>query len=228
MPIYNEQVNGHWMCDEGRLSYHSYADVDRIVTPLLLDSSSSRLASTNWETVAPVVNQRVKAARSPLVIIGTDATNAEGMLIKGAFNEKGVVRYHSGFGENKPLDHLLRQSDKTPNTQGMKAIGLTALSANDLSDKDLVIVIRQGRSQIPKIEGQDVILVGIYSRKEIDSLKAAKVRILAVLPSLATIEKEGSFTNCDGLTQSFTAAIQHHGKSLPMSRLMAALVGEKR
>jgi NADH dehydrogenase/NADH:ubiquinone oxidoreductase subunit G len=122
----------------------------------------------------------------------------------------------------------LRQSDKTPNTKGMSAIGLTALSANDVTGKDLVIVIRQGRAQLPKVEGQDVILVGVYSRKEIDALKASNVRIQAVLPSLATIEKEGSFTNCDGITQTFNPAVSHRGKALALPRILAALVGQKK
>ncbi|MBY0517437.1 MAG: (2Fe-2S)-binding protein [Bacteriovoracaceae bacterium] len=228
MPIYNEKVNGHWMCDEGRLSYHTYADADRIVSPLVHDQASGRLASTNWETASQVVNAKVKSATKTLVVLGTDATTEEGMLVKGAFANRAEVKYHSGFGDNKALDHLLRQSDKTPNTNGLKAIGLSPLAPTDINGNDLVIVIRQGRARLPKVEGQDVILVGVYSREEIETLKTSNVRVHAVLPSLATIEKDGSFTNCDGHTQSFTAAVTHRGKSLAMPRILAALVGEKR
>ncbi len=227
VPIFNEKVNNHWMCDEGRLSYHTYADANRIVSPLLPDTVSGRLSSTNWETAANIVNARVKNASKILVVVGTDATNEEAMLIKGHFAARAEVKHHSGFGENKALDHLLRQSDKTPNTKGVAAIGLAAMQASDVTGKDLVVVIRQGRAQMPKVEGQDVILVGVYSREEIDALKASNVRIQAVLPSLATIEKEGSFTNCDGITQSFNATVAHRGKALALPKILAALVGEK-
>lgn len=228
VPIYNEKVNGHWMCDEGRLSYHTYADADRIISPLLADQATGQLKPAKWEAAALAVNAKVKDAKNTLVVLGTDATNEEAMLVKGAFAGRAEVKYQSGFGENKSLDHLLRQSDKTPNTQGIKSLGLSALSASDITGKDLVVVIRQGRAALPKVEGQAVILVGVYARQEIEALKAQNIKIQAILPSLATIEKEGSFTNCDGITQTFTAAITHRGQSLPVARILAALVGEKR
>lgn len=227
MPIFNEKVNGHWMCDEGRLSYHTHTDPNRVITPLLPDQASGRLSGASWEAAAPLVASRLKSASKLLVVVGTDVTNEEAASVKKAF-VGADLRSHSGFvskaSDNKALDHLLRQSDKTPNSRGVEAAGLAPLAATDLNGRDLVLVIRQGRAALPKLEGVETVLVGVYSRPEIDALATRGVRVLAVLPSISTVEKDGSFTNCDGITQTFTRAVLHRGKGLAVDKILA-LVG---
>jgi NADH dehydrogenase/NADH:ubiquinone oxidoreductase subunit G len=56
---------------------------------------------------------------------------------------------------------------------------------------------------------QKVILWGVWT---IDEIKALPTKnIIALIPGLATIEKEGSFKNADGIVQKFHPAIQHRG-----------------
>lgn len=229
-PIFNEKVNGHWMCDEGRKSYHTYADVGRVIMPLLPDTSRGHMAAASWEAAIPEAKQLMLSASNPLVVVGTDATNEEAQALKSAFgaHNRAEVRFHNGTNgvtkssDNKALDHLLRQSDKTPNTKGIEALGIAPLAASDLSGKDVVMVVRQGRAALPKLEGSaQVLLVGVYDRAEVDELKTRGINVRAVLPTLATIEKDGSFTNCDGITQSFKKAITHRGKALSVGKILA-------
>lgn len=230
VPIFNEKVNGHWMCDEGRKSYHTYADLGRVITPLLTDRLGGSLAAASWEAAIPEARSMMISASSPLLVISTDVTTEEATVLQKAFSvhNRAEIRFHNGTGgvttsaDNKPLDNLLRQSDKTPNTKGVEALGIKPLAATDLSGKDVVMVVRQGRAALPKLEGQaQVLLVGVFERKEIDELKTRGVNIRAVLPSLATIEKDGTFTNCDGRTQSFKKAVTHRGKALGVGKILA-------
>ncbi|MFQ5583528.1 MAG: 2Fe-2S iron-sulfur cluster-binding protein, partial [Calditrichia bacterium] len=52
-PMYNQQVNEWWMCDEGRLLYHSYKKLNRLQYPLV--KSGGELQRTNWKTALKMV-----------------------------------------------------------------------------------------------------------------------------------------------------------------------------
>jgi NADH-quinone oxidoreductase subunit G len=228
LPLFNEKVNGHWMCDAGRKSYHTYTDTNRVVAPLLPDRGTNGMVATTWETAIQETKAMLTTARRPLVVVGTDATNEEGASILQAFSthSRADVRFHNGTNnvvkssDNKALDHLLRQSDLTPNTKGIESLGINPLQATDMNDRDLVVVVRQGRAAIPRVESGDVILVGIFQRDEVAELMGRGLKVRAVLPTLASIEKDGSFTNCDGITQTFKRAVIHRGKAQPVGRVL--------
>jgi NADH dehydrogenase/NADH:ubiquinone oxidoreductase subunit G len=156
----------------------------------------------------------MEKAKSILFLIGTDATNEEAGLLKKEF-PKADFFYHNGLvkssKENRALDRILRQSDKTPNTLGLENLGLT--SWNQEYQHDLVIFYRNGRAKMPQIQKGSVILWGVYNWEEVQSLKN---QVLVLLPGLSTLEKSGSYTNVDGITQRFIPAITHkgHGQSL--------------
>jgi predicted molibdopterin-dependent oxidoreductase YjgC len=59
---------------------------------------------------------------------------------------------------------------------------------------------------------QKLILWGVWSQDEIKSLPSQ--HILAVVAGLATVEKEGSFKNTNGLVQKFRPAITHKGGAI--------------
>jgi NADH-quinone oxidoreductase subunit G len=60
-PRYNKEVNGHWICDEGRYAYHSIDAPDRLKTPLIKETGGYREA--NW-TEAIREPQRIWCRRS--------------------------------------------------------------------------------------------------------------------------------------------------------------------
>jgi NADH-quinone oxidoreductase subunit G len=228
VPQFNEKVNGHWMCDEGRLSYHTYADPNRIIAPLLKSKDESKtLTATTWDTTITAVSEILKKKSNVSIVIGTDATTEEAKLLideipKLIPNGKVKFFYHSGFvknsKENKPQDKLLRQTDKTPNTKGLEGLNLAPFDKNLVDET--VILFRNGRSTIPDLSGS-VILWGIYNFEEVHK----RPNILALMPGLSTLEKSGSFTNVDGITQSFKAAIRHKGHALSTMDILGRLRG---
>lgn len=217
-PIYNEMVNGHWMCDEGRNSYQKLMDPLRVISPLM--NYNGTLTSTSLDTLLIEVKKMVKEASSVQLVVGTDATREEaGLFVEkaaAAFGKPMSLSYHSGFvttsKEDKKIDNLLRHADKTPNTRGVEEQGLSPLSNGELN-AEIAILFRNGRAGIPKMSAnQKVILWGVWSIDEIRQLPTKN--ILGVIPGLSTIEKEGSFKNVDGIIQKFRPAIHHKGEAV--------------
>ncbi len=233
VPVFNEKVNGHWMCDEGRVSYHTYADPNRVIAPLLQSRGEAKeLTATTWETSISAVTDILSSATSVSVIIGTDATNEEAKLLQDELPKivpRGKVKFsiNNGFvkgsAENKPLDKLLRQLDKTPNTKGLEALNLAPFNSSE--GNDLTIIYRHGRAKLPEVLKGSVILWGVFSTEEIEKFQAGGAQIMALLPGLSTLEKAGSFTNIDGITQNFKAAIKHKGHALSTMEVLGRLRG---
>jgi NADH-quinone oxidoreductase subunit G len=231
VPIHNEMVNGHWMCDEGRVSYNDLMNPMRVISPLLNHNNS--LTSTSIETLLQEVKKAVAASSSVQLVVGTDATREEAALLKeksaAAFGKPMTVHYHSGFvatsKDDKKLDHLLRMADKTPNTRGVEDEGLSALPNGEVN-ADIAILFRNGRAGIPKMSSsQKVILWGVWNFDEIKALPTRN--IIGVIPGLSTIEKEGSFKNADGIVQKFHPAIIHRGGAISAHHVVGVMNSNK-
>ncbi len=235
MPIFNEAVNGHWMCDPGRVSYHTHTDPSRLIAPMIPESGPMGvLHAASWETAASVAGAAIRNSSRPLALVATDCTNEEAGLLKERLprlNAAFTVKSVNGTGveradQNKPMDHLLIQSDKTPNTRGVEALGYAHVSAADISASDLVVVFRHGRAQVKLPSGTKAVLSGVFSREEVQAMTAAGVNVLAYLPGLGTPEKDGSYTNCDGRTQRFDVAVAHPGQGRSVAQTLALLGGK--
>ena len=220
VPIHNEMVNGHWMCDSGRNSYHSYMNPLRVTSPLM--KHNGELHATSIETLLTEVKAQLKNASTVQIVIGTDATREEAALLKekvpALIGTNVAVSYFNGTNgvttaaDDKKLDNLLKMKDLTPNTRGVEEQGLAALANGEIS-ADVVIYFRSGRAGIPKMKAdQKIILWGVWSLEEIKSLPSKN--ILAVIAGHATIEKAGSYKNADGIIQKFHPAIVHRGGAL--------------
>lgn len=233
IPIHNAAVNGHWMCDEGRVSYNDFMDPTRVVSPLM--KHEHKLTSTTIETLMGEMVRAINSASTVELIIGTDATREEAALLKekvpGLLGKTVNVSYFNGtYGvqtsdDDKKLDHLLRMKDHTANTRGVEEQGLKALANNSVS-ADIAIIFRNGRAGIPKMKAdQKVILWGVWNQKEINAFPSQN--ILGVIPGLATIEKAGSYMNADGIVQKFNPAIIHHGSAMSTLQVVNVLMAIK-
>lgn len=220
VPLYNEMVNKHWMCDSGRDSYQMPMNPTRVITPML--PYNGGLHSVAIEAALSEIKSRAASASKILFVVGTDATREEAHIIKekipALLGNKVTLHSYNGTGvttsaEDIKLDNLLRMKDKTSNTKGLEEAGFTHLPAGEISGYDLVILFRNGRAKIPAMSAnQKLILWGVWSQEEIKNLPSQ--HILAVIAGLATVEKEGSFKNTNGLVQKFRPAIIHKGGAL--------------
>jgi len=224
LPLFNEKVNGHWICDEGRASHNSIMDPARVVAPMVRPEGGQKPMATSWETLVVDVKKHLKNSKKVLFLVGTDATNEEVQTIKSQAsrlaNQVELLAYNGTPGinsgkDNKPLDHLLRQSDKTPNTRGVENAGLKIWDGRDNHGADLVIYYRCGRAGAQVIQSIPIILWGVWNDQESKKYN----NLVALIPGLATQEKDGSYTNCDGITQNFKMAVKHRGLGLSVNKV---------
>jgi NADH-quinone oxidoreductase subunit G len=234
VPTFNEKVNGHWMCDEGRVSYHTAMNPLRIVAPLLKNiSTSGGLHSTTWEFLFQELNVVLKSAKRILFIVGTDASCEEAALIKNlSSNVAGsAVVYFNGIAgvltsnDDQKIDDLLRMKDKTSNTRGVESLGILPLKLEQVAQSDLVIYLRGGRAQLPiEFSSGNIpwILWGVWNLTEVKALEN-KINVVGLIPGLSTIEKSGSYVNESQIKQTVVAAVQTKGHSLTVDKVIEGL-----
>lgn len=223
----NDAVNGHWMCDEGRVSYHTFMDETRVLEPQLR-TGAGELVQSRWEILVPWLLEKLGAAHRVLVVIGTDATTEEARellrALPGFAKGEMVFRMHNGTGggvrvaaDDAPLDKLLRRRDHTPNTRGIEALGLHPYDAQTDTGFDLALYFRSGRAAIPSQPMAPVeVAWGVFQAGEIG-------RFAAVMPGLGSVEKSGSFTNCDGITQHFEPAVKPRGHAAGVTKILGGM-----
>jgi NADH-quinone oxidoreductase subunit G len=217
----NDDVNGHWICDSGRVSYQTYFHPERIVEPML--RVKQELLATNWETLAPWVFKQLSLSKKTIFIIGTDATNEEihelgrlKDLVRGPidFRFMNGVNGVATSADDMDSDQILLRRDKTPNTKGLEANGIEAMKNE--SGYSLAIYYRAGRAAIPEKLAPLEIGWGVFTHHEAH-------RFDAVLPGLSTLEKSGSYVNSQGISQKFVASVKPKGSCSSVLKIVEGL-----
>jgi len=231
-PRFNEKVNKWWMCDEGRYGYKHH-DHNRILTPRKRDGQSVK--DTAWDAMMPEAAQKIAAAKSGLaVLLSPQMTNEELFIARELFAEKLAVKdlillspTDEGF-----QDKFLIQADKNPNSHGAATLGFSQ-DAKIL--ENLAQRINQGVITSLVIFGQDV-----YGRFEKLGLKADLSKLswtlfigsnynlsseaaAYVMPSATSVEKDGTYTNCDGRVQRFNKILEPLGEARSEKQILTAL-----
>jgi len=219
--LYNPNVNGYWICDLGRYGYR-YLDDDRL-DEIRVNSGNDKLA---WQAVAPLLAEKLnrlrymnRASRIALVL-NTWLTNEELFLVKKIFGDdlktNKIVFADPPQGK---ADDLLLTEDRSPNRKGAEAIGfdLNPLDLDVLFEKTDILLIfgsylkdkanpAELKTHLDKIE--TTILLSSH-KSELDAL----VDVVLPVPTIA--EKSGSLTNCEGVVQTFSPALEDHRNSCP-------------
>ncbi|MEM6294444.1 MAG: 2Fe-2S iron-sulfur cluster-binding protein [Myxococcota bacterium] len=113
VPRHDPDVNGHWMCDEGR---HTYEELD--------PKTRTRHARVDGETLpldeALQTTARRLQGKSTAVVFSSTATNEANRAMAALADALGAERFVLGRPPGK-ADTLLRDADKNPNTRGAHA-----------------------------------------------------------------------------------------------------------
>jgi NADH-quinone oxidoreductase subunit G len=228
----NIAVNKSWLCDEGRLSFHTL-------------ERWPRLRSARPATSLEQIHQRFEAFRKEhgpgaVAALGSaTSTNEALFLMKKYFG--GRVDFRLGSETEtyqRQQDDLLRRLDKHPNTQGALDLGL----ATDLNGLRGLLDLAQ-RKQIramwiafhPQLVGDDapevlhdlenLIRALDYSVVSTTHEFAWAAHATVVLPMAAWAEETGTYTNYAGRVQITNRAVAPPGDSLPLYTMMSQLLG---
>jgi NADH-quinone oxidoreductase subunit G len=250
-PRINDDANGHWICDEGRFGFHFAQDAGRIAEPLIRRDVGFQPASWN-EAIEHVTEalSRILRERGPEsigVIASSRLTNEEAFILRRLFGENlGVpnidyrVTRHQEPGGDVPEDHLLRRTDKFPNSVGMGSMGivpqaggmgtkemLTAAAERRLAalfvfEEDLVAALSADCAVSEALNNLDLLVV--HDLFMTGTAKLAHV----VLPAMSFYEKDGTFSNFKGRVQRLRPALEPFAQTIPLAdilRRIARLLG---
>jgi NADH-quinone oxidoreductase subunit G len=227
-PRHNAEVNGYWMCDEGRVNY-KFVNGNRIARPTCKRGGEAQPASFD-EALAEVRGalgfEPAGTASGPsgtkaVVLVSATCTLEEmyqARRLGGEFIEAPVFAVrHVPDGVD---DSLLRRADRHPNTQGAQLLGLGVLDLIGNGDG----------AAIKKVEdalGTDGTLVCVGFNHDvsaaIEKLASNAARAIAlsartsgvseaadvVVPGFTFAEKLGMMVNFEGHIQKLGQAIDY-------------------
>jgi NADH-quinone oxidoreductase subunit G len=239
-PRYNPEVNGHWMCDLGRYSYHAIDAPERLKTPRV--RSGSELREVPW---AEAIQTAASALKRTLQEHGPDAvavlaspqmTNEElfllGLLFRDGFK---IHRFQFRVPPREPgySDDILINADKNPNSRGAEMLGWNGPATGEILREctagkvrflfichhDLASGFDPGQVQAALEQVEFAVFLGSF-----DHMTAAAAHVQ--LPAAVYAEKEGTFTNFQGRVQRISAAVTPAGESLPELEILSLLAAE--
>jgi NADH-quinone oxidoreductase subunit G len=227
VPRVNEEVNGHWICDEGRLSYRKLEAAGRL--PHAQDGDGSEL---DWDDAVASAGQGIRnaAAADRLGVIASPRATNETMyalkkLIDGVGGARlGVQRIHRGED-----DDLLIRADKGANSSGVAAIAgdgdaAAVIGAAKNGELDTLVVMGDLLDPADTMDLDGVAAnLGqlIHIGPFIDAVsKAAHLR----LPVSAWAEEDGTMVNCDGRVQLVRRCHRPRGEGRPGWLVMQDLI----
>jgi NADH-quinone oxidoreductase subunit G len=219
-PRENLNVNDYWLCDWGRLNTYTLVNdkEKRIRTPRIKiqedNEDTSSLVEVDWEeAISIAASKLINREKDILFIASPFSTLEDNYVFKKFANEvfkSSNIFYNpnieEGFG-----DDLLRKSDKTPNSNGLKLLGINPL------EKECIEDLKNGKYKIVYVINDDPTRVREFEslfRNVESSIKHLNIKsrfynyASVVFPEATYAEVNGTFVNFQNRIQRIRPAVQ--------------------
>ncbi|MBI2361301.1 MAG: molybdopterin-dependent oxidoreductase [Deltaproteobacteria bacterium] len=237
-PRINEEVNRHWICDEGRYCFHALTEVERLTAPLIRQEGG--LVPTDWKTALGAVISVLSGAQPVCGVLSGRNTNEEAFLFARLFKALSPqARLEVYYRERQlsEVEKILKSPDRSPNFRGGGEMGVT----NEGFESLLGDLLR-GKFRSAYIVGEDLLREAAQGEKLREALKKLSFLVVqdtylsetarlahVVLPGVNFAEKEGTYTNRAGRVQRLRPALVPPAgarQDLEIFSLLLARVGE--
>jgi NADH-quinone oxidoreductase subunit G len=245
-PVYNEKVNGHWMCDLGR-------DVYKFVNePARLKQAMVAGTATQPKQAAKAAGEALRANKGKsvaLVLTGQHSVEEYEAMVGFFKNEVGTdqifhwINYVDGGGSEslEAFDGILLRGDRNPNTAGLKEV----LAKHGISTqwKTLVDGLASGSISTVVVAGpENQAFFPDFKAKVVELSKAKKLVWLTagsnvdlealrgdvtLIPLKTYLEKDGTFVNYAGLRQSVKQGMTIVPEALSLTELATLFAGRE-
>lgn len=244
-PIYNEEVNGYWMCDDGRDLYR-FANREARYLKARRRSSAGVWEESMPGAAAKDLSSLLKADSSGMALVLTGQYTTEEYesavaTFVGDFKSKQVFHWFNNPENKDQFDGLLIRGDKNPNTAGLLAV----LSKHGISTKwsELEAGLNSGSIKTVIVAGPENQMfhkdfaekVALFNKaKTVVWMQSSKNTSLdqlmgqaCVIPMKSYVEKDGSFTNYAGKVQTFKKVTTVVSEALTLTEAMDLLAGKQ-
>ncbi len=215
-PVFDESVNGYWMCDDGREIYKHVSSAMRLAGPL---ENMHGLFVPVEDTVA----MKKTAGKKAKFILSAGLTNEEYQAFFSCFKgNKSDVALYALPGHGADFDGILKRADKNANLRGAKKAFEKAgfdhspshldSVLNSLGSNDAVFVV------IPELIYNQDHFKTLLSKVEKAGVKMAlthgetlhELRIFDYLLPIPTfLEKDGTIVNFQDKDRKLTAGMTY-------------------
>ena len=243
-PIFNEKVNGHWMCDEGRDVY-KFANSEVRLLKGKKKSGSGAWQEMSAGAAAKDASQVVKSAGADVALVLTGQyTNEEYQKIVETFTKdfksKRIYHWLNNKDRVNDFDGLLLRGDKNPNTKGLlNVLGSNSIEQSfsslesDLKNgtiKTLVVAAPENQAVYPDMKdkvslfskAQNLVWLSSGICADLDGMSGNIWQV----PMKSYIEKTGTFTNYANLEQKFQKVTTIVSEALTLSEAAELLSGK--
>ncbi len=213
-PRSNEDVNGFFMCDHGRMNYRALNRHDRLEVPSILGPKGHE--AVDWEVAIDAAVRVLKGKRAYVLASPNLSNETLHLLAKLMKRTNGVGTFRVEQGIEAPLPgatDLALRADRAANGRGATLAGFTRSETPlaGLQAGDALIIADHS------LTASDLEAVGRASAVIVLSgaMPAGLPRADVVLPISSHVEEEGSFTNLRGRVQRFLQARAAPGLARP-------------
>lgn len=243
-PEHNEEVNGYWMCDEGRDLYR-FINRDHRLT----QAKTGHQGQWNFSSAgaaAKEVGEKLRGAQADevaLVLTGQYSNEEYESVLEFFVRSLGTQQIYHWINNPETFDEfdgLLLRGDKNPNTKGL----LDALEAHKITSpwvqleekiqsgkiKYLVVAGPENQSAYRDLEeklalfgkASHLVYLSSCSSEFLDALTTPCWQI----PQKAYVEKTGTYVNYNGLAQKTEAFLNVVPGALSLSDTVTLMKGE--
>jgi NADH-quinone oxidoreductase subunit G len=241
-PRFNKDVNGYWMCDEGRDTYKFLnKDVRQLKAQKRVgDSWQEMSAGAAAKDLAKVLGSQLNNAA--LVVTGQPTTEELQVLVSSfasKFNSKKVYHWKNSPAKWNEFDGLLIRGDKNPNTKGLEQV--FAQHQIQTEFEQLENDLRQGQVQTLVVALPDNTVVypelaqklALFAKaRNLILLTSSKVNTQDVtaanawiIPTKTFVEKAGSYTNHNGVIQHTKVVTTIVSEALTLDQVATLITG---
>lgn len=220
-PRLNDKINGYFICDAGRLSYHKENDNQEFHALI-------RGKISEYEYAEGKLLRLLKRYLGKTVFMISSSLSLEEMvrvqklakLYEIALSAYETTRFDVSFG-----DDFLKCNDRSANARALPLLGIDDSKEGleeALSKAELVVLLGRSDAQLVKEMGfSDKNSAILCSTCEITCKE-----VELVLPIASHTRREGSFINIDGYVQHSPCAIKsEHGHKTLLS-ILAPIIGD--
>ncbi len=242
-PVYNPDVNGHWMCDVGRDTYKFVNKEARLIDAKVVSGGKAEFMQAKELAKRLGATLKGLGKSAALVLTGSYTVEEYESIVQYFKTEVGSTAIYHWINNPESFeafDGILYRGDKNPNTRGL----LEVLKANGVSGswKELIDGIGTGAVKTVVVAGPENQANFPDMKVKVSELsKAAKLVWLtsgknpelealsgdvALLPVKSYIEKAGTFVNHAGLRQKVERVTSIVSTALSLTEIVHAMKGE--
>ncbi len=223
-PRLNLQVNGYFMCDEGRMTYKLEND-HRLVDPQV-DGSNVGL-----DTAVEAVRRSLSQAKKAVFLVSPSCSLEQIYTIQkfAASCQATLSGYSDGYIKKGDGDDYLIQDDKAANRSSFPLLGVESSKSgfeSAVNGADLLVSFQNdlsrsfSASELEELrKNMKVVCIGSYANAMTETASI-------VLPVASYSEDSGTIINCDNILQRYETAVVKNTPAVDLIHLVNLLGGE--